>query len=87
MNEMEKEKMNVVEFVKTVSKMPVEAQNEFFEKLRTELSEEDWNTTVQFISLFGLLTNPAKYKAVRTAICEELFGMEVPFSVKTQMEL
>lgn len=78
--------MTMVEFAKTVLGMPVEKQNEFFNKLKTELNEEDWNITVQFISSFSLLTNPAKYKAVRTAICEELFGMEIPFTVKAPHE-
>lgn len=78
--------MTMVEFARTVLSMSTEQQNEFFNKLKTVLSEEDWNTTVKFISSFDLLTNPAKYKAVRTAICEELFGMQVPFTVKMPYE-
>ena len=78
--------MTMTEFARTVLSMSEEKQNEFFSVLKTELSEEDWNTTVQFISIFSLLTNSSKYKAVRTAICETLFGMEVPFSVKAPWE-
>ena len=78
--------MTIAEFARTVNGMTAEKQNEFFNKLKNELSEEDWNATVQFISIFGLLTNPAKYKAVRTAFCEELFGMEVPFTIKAPHE-
>ena len=78
--------MTIVEFARTVLSMTAEHQNEFFNNLKTVLSEEDWNTTVKFISSVDLLTNPAKYKAVRSAICEELFGMEVPFAVKTLLE-
>lgn len=78
--------MTITEFATTVTNMPAEKQNEFFEKLKTELSEEDWNTTVKFISIFGLITNQAKYKAVRSAICQELFGLECPATVKTRFE-
>ena len=78
--------MTAVEFASTVLSMSNEKQNEFFNKLKTVLSEEDWKTTVLYISSIDLLTNPAKYKAVRTAVCEELFGLEVPFSVKTPFD-
>ena len=79
--------MTAVEFASTVLSMPNEKQDEFFNRLKEVLSEEDWKTTVLFIRSIDLLTNPAKYKAVRTAICEELFGLEVPFSVNTPFEL
>jgi hypothetical protein len=80
------EQMKIADFARTVTNLPAEQQNEFFRKLKTELSEEDYNTTVQFISIFGLITNPAKYKAARSAICEQLFGIEVPFKVKAPWE-
>jgi hypothetical protein len=34
-----------------------------------------------------MLTNPAKYKTMRTALCEEMFGMPVPMSLKVTSEL
>lgn len=78
---------SVAEFAKIVTDLPGEKQNEFFGKLKDVLSEEDYKATVQFISLYGMFINPAKYKAVRSALCEEMFGMEVPFSVKTMFEV
>lgn len=78
--------MTMAEFANTVTNLPAEKQNEFFKSLKDVLSEEEWNATVQFISLFGMFKSPAKYKAMRTAICEEMFGMEVPFSVKSMWD-
>lgn len=78
--------MTAVEFADTITNLPVEKQNEFFKKIKKVLSEEDYNATVQFIGFIGLFKSQAKYKALRTAICEELFGMEVPFSVKSMFE-
>lgn len=68
-------------FAEMIIKMPVEKQNEFFERLKSELSEEDWNTTVKFISLFSMFKSPAKYNAMKNAVCdtlsEEFFGHTV----------
>ena len=78
--------MTIVEFANTVTNLPAEKQNEFFNSLKDVLSEEELNATIQFISLFGMFTNPMKYKAMRTALCEEMFGMEIPFSVKSMWD-
>lgn len=78
--------MNAIEFANTVTNLPVEMQNEFFENLKEVLSEEDYKTTLEFVSWIGIFKSPAKYKALRTAISEELFGMEIPFSVKSMWE-
>ena len=78
--------MTIVEFANTVTNLPAEKQNEFFASLKDVLSEEELNTTMQFISLFGLFTNPMKYNAMRAALCEEMFGMEIPFSVKSMWD-
>lgn len=78
--------MTAVEFAYTVTNMDAEAKTAFFERLKDNLSEEDYNTTVQFISWIGMFRSPAKYKAMRTAICEELFGMEVPLTVKSRWD-
>lgn len=73
--------MKPMEFAEMVVGMPVEKQNEFFENLKEELSEEDWNTTVKFISLVGMFKSPAKYEAMKKAICdvlcEEIYGHTV----------
>jgi hypothetical protein len=67
-----KNKMNPMEFAEKIIGMPVEKQNEFFEVLRGELSEEDWKTAVSFISLFGMFKSPAKYEAMKNAVCDQL---------------
>lgn len=78
--------MTAVEFANTVTNLPTEKQNEFFASLKDILSEEEWNATVQYISWIGLFKSPAKYKHLRTAISEELFGMEIPMSVKSMWD-
>ena len=73
--------MNPMEFAGKIISLPAEMQNEFFENLKSELSEEDWNTMVRFISLFSMFKSPAKYEAVKKAVCdtlcEEIFGHTV----------
>ena len=78
--------LNPTEFIRTVINLPLEKQNEFFENLKGILTEEERTTVMRMVALTDLLTNTAKYKAMRSAICEELFGMEVPYSVKTMNE-
>ena len=79
--------MNPMEFAAQIIQMSAEQQNAFFERLKSELSEEDWNTTVKFISLFGMFKNPAKYEAIKNAVCdtlcEEFFGHEVERKTET----
>ena len=66
------------EFADTIIHLPVEMQNEFFETLKNQLSEEDWLATVQFISLHGMFRHPGKYNAMKEAMMdvmfEEIFG-------------
>ena len=73
--------MKALDFAETVANMPVEARNAFFEKLKTELSEEDWRTVVKFIGLYAMFKSPAKYEAMKNAVCDtlcqELYGHEV----------
>jgi hypothetical protein len=77
----EEKKMTMFEFAETIIKMPVDKQNSFFEELKKELSEEDWMTTVKFVSLFGLFKSPVKYEAMKNAVCdmvcEDIFGATV----------
>ena len=80
--------MNPMEFAAQIIQMSAEQQNAFFERLKSELSEEDWNTTVKFISLFGMFKNPAKYEAIKTAVCdalcEDFYGHTVEKKKKTE---
>lgn len=76
--------LNPTEFIRTIINLPLEKQNEFFESLKDILTEEERETVMKMVALTDMLTNNAKYKAMRSAVCEELFGMEVPYSVKTR---
>lgn len=66
------------DFAEAVIHLPVDLQNELFAVLKEELSEEDWMTTVKFISTQSLFRSEAKYKAMKKAVkatlIEELFG-------------
>lgn len=70
--------MTATEFAQTIIELPVDKQNAFFEDLKDRLSEEDWLTTVKFISLYGMFTNPEKYAAMKNAVAatlvEEVFA-------------
>ena len=78
--------MTPTEFLDTVSNLPAEQQNAFFEAIKDQLTEKEWLATVQCISLFGMFKSPAKYKAMRSALCEALFSMNVPVSKRTMFE-
>lgn len=78
--------MTAVEFAYTVTNLPAEMQNKFFDELKNILEPDEYIESVKFISFIGLFRSPNKYKAMRTALCEELFGMEVPFTVKGMFE-
>lgn len=73
--------MTSMEFANKVISLPAEKQNAFFESLKKELSKEDWETMVRFISLHSMFMNADKYEAVKNAvrdqICEEFYGHTV----------
>jgi hypothetical protein len=66
------------DFAEYIIHLPVDMQNKFLEVLKEELSEEDWLTTVKFISLHGMYRSEAKYNAMKHAVkatlIEEIFG-------------
>lgn len=64
--------MNPMEFAEIIINLSPEQQNEFFENLKEQLSEEDWKTTVKFISLYGMFKNPEKFEAMKNAVCDML---------------
>lgn len=78
--------MTAAEFANTVTDLPIEKQNEFFDNLKSVLSEEDYIATVKYVSFIGLFKSQEKYKALRSALCEALFGVEVPFTAKTMFD-
>ena len=73
--------MTPIEFAETIVKLPIELQNAFFETLKNELSKEDWETVSKFVSIWGMYKNPAKYEAMKNAVCdmlcEEFYGHTV----------
>ena len=83
---MEATEITAIEFANTVTDLNAKRQNEFFESLKNYLSEEDYKTTLEFVSWIGLFKSQKKYKSIRTAISQELFGMEIPFSVRSMWE-
>ena len=64
--------MTSFEFANKIISMPSHKQNEFFEKLKSELSKEDWETTVKFIALLSMFMDVGNYRAVESAIREQL---------------
>ena len=73
--------MTSIEFANKVISMPASVQNAFFENLKKELSKEDWETVVKFISLHSMFCNADKYEAMKNAVrdqlCEEFYGHSV----------
>jgi hypothetical protein len=74
------------EFAGTVCKLPAEQQNEFFSSLKDILSDDEYLATVKFISSWGMFRSPAKFKAIRSAISEALFGISISDKVPTMFE-
>jgi Ca2+-binding EF-hand superfamily protein len=50
------------------------------------LTEEEMLATVNFLTLWDWFLDQDKYKLMRSEICKNLFGFEVPFSTKTTFE-
>ena len=73
--------MTSMEFANKVISLPAEKQNALFESLKKELSKEDWETMVKFISLHSMFMNADKYEAVKNAVrdqlCDEIYGHTV----------
>lgn len=73
--------MNHLEFAETIANLPTETQNAFFESLKGSLSEEEIQTIMAFVSMIKLFKSPAKYEAVKSAVCDalsnEFFGHAV----------
>lgn len=70
--------MNEREFIETIISLPAEKQNEFFESLKGQFSEEDRLAVMKRISLEKMYRNPQRYYAMKNAIrdmfCEKFYG-------------
>lgn len=64
--------MTASEFVETVLSLPTEMQNEFLASLEDVLTEEEYNATASYISLYSVFHNTAKYYAMKEACKEAL---------------
>ena len=78
--------MTPIEFAQEVLKLPPESQDEFFLALREILPDTEWMASVAYVRLLDLFTDQHKYKSLRSALAIELFGVEVPASVKTMFD-
>ena len=81
-------KMTPTQFIEKILKLPIEKQAMFFETLKKELSEEDYETTVKFIIIYSMFKSEAKYEAIKTAVCdalcEDFYGHTVEKKKKTE---
>lgn len=73
--------MTHTDFAETITNLPADQQNAFFEALKGQLFEEDWLTTVKFISLYGMLHNPEKYHAMKDATKHTMYERMVAHGI------
>lgn len=73
-NEIKKElgEMTSGEFLKSVLSLPTEYKEQLLEILKEQLSEEDYKAVAMRFSLESMFINPAKYNAMKNAVCEQL---------------
>ena len=60
------------EFTENVLSLPPEYRERFLEILKTQLSEEDYKVVAMHFALESMFRNPAKYEAMKNAVCEQL---------------
>ena len=70
--------MTAAEFANTVCSLPAGQQNALLANLKEVLTEDEYTTTAQYISLWAMYHNPKKYwamkNAVRDMLLEKYFG-------------
>ena len=59
---------------KQVLRMSEEKQNEFFDRLKETLSEDDILTIKKCVGFYHLFTSPSFYKAMQTSLGEQLYN-------------
>ena len=60
------------EFTESVLSLPPEYRERFLEILKTQLSEEDYKVVAMHFALESMFRNPAKYEAMKNAVCKQL---------------
>ena len=73
LTKIENNEMGSLEFAGIIASLSAENQNEFFESLKGKISDEDLKTVMSFVSLWSMFKNPAKYEAMKNAVCDQLF--------------
>ena len=73
-NEIKKElgEMTSREFTEKVLSLPTEYREQLLEILKEQLSEEDYKVVAMHFALESMFKNPAKYEAIKNAVCEQL---------------
>ena len=64
--------MDNTQFTKKILSMTTQQKEEFFEILKTQLSEEDYKVVTMHFALESIFKNPAKYEAMKNAVCDQL---------------
>lgn len=64
--------MTSTQFTNQVLSMPTEQREQFLESLKTRLSEEDYKVVDMHFALESMFREPAKYEAMKKAVCEQL---------------
>ena len=60
-------------FAKQVLKLPEESRNEFFESLKSFLSDEEILTLKKCVGIYHIMTEPSLYKAIEKSLGEQLY--------------
>ena len=73
-NEIKKElgEMTSREFTEKVLSFPTEYREQLLEILKEQLNEEDYKVVAMHFALESMFRNPAKYEAMKNAVCEQL---------------
>lgn len=60
-------------FARQVLRLPEERRNEFFEALKTILTEEEILMLKKCVGLYHIMTEPTLYKAMEKSLGEQLY--------------
>ena len=60
-------------FAKQVLRLPEESRNEFFESLKSYLSDEEILTLKKCVGIYHIMTEPSLYKAMEKSLGEQLY--------------
>ena len=64
--------MTSKEFTEQILSMSTDLREKFLEAIKTQLSEEDYKVIVMHFALENMFRHPAKYEAMKNAVCDQL---------------